>query len=182
MKKAILILLIAASSAFAAPTKKATVAPVSQPAITQTVREAYDAAKREQLIVWIEQLRVKAGEADKKAVAAEASAATSEAQRQEAEKNVSELNVKIQNLADWGVAQQDGRIKAETELLKVLPKYHFLKYWVSLGFAICAAGVVGLAIFKFAPQALNTAIGAAVGLGLPVAVGLIVFTFIQLRL
>lgn len=182
MKKAILILLIAASSAFAAPTKKPVVKPVEPPAISQTVVSAYDEAKRAQLITWIEQLRVKGNEAVAAATSAQVSLAKSEEQRKAAEGNLVILQGQIKDLSDWGINEQNGRIKAESNLDIVLKKYHFIKFWLGVWLGVISGAFVGLAIFRFAPQSLNTAIGAAVGLGIPVATAIIVFTFIQVRL
>lgn len=182
MKRAILILLIAASSAFAAPTKKPVTKPVEPPAISQTVVSAYDEAKRAQLITWIEQLRVKGNEAVASATLAQENLVKSEAQIAEAKNNILLLDTQIQNLTQWGINEQNGRINAEQQLSDVLKKYHFIKLRVALVLSILAGAFVGLVIWRFAPQVLNTIMGIAIGLGIPIATAIAIFTYIQIRL
>lgn len=149
------------------------------PAATVT---AYDAAKRVQLIEWVEQLRVAAGEAG-------AALATSEVQRAAASAAVVALQGDIDRLTAWGVAQQaraDGQearaVKAERAEAAAMAKYHAIKLYVG-GALACGAGLLlMLAIFRYAAPALNTVPGLVLAFGAPVAAGAAVFTFIWLKL
>ena len=166
----------------AAPVKKAEVKIPEQPTVAPSVVSAYDSAKRTKLIEWVEQLKVKADNALAETELLKGNITQSELLRKTAENNLVTLQTKIDDLSDWGITQQERADKADAKLAEVLPKYHFIKFWVSAFFALVLGGFVGLLIFHFAPQALNTLIGAGIGLGLPVFVGIIVFTFIQLKL
>lgn len=92
MKRIITIALLTIGTAFATPTAK-------------TV-SAYDEAKRIQLIEWVEQLRVKAGEADKKAQAAQDVLIQSQAELKTANDSLVKLQSDIKLTEDWGKEQQ----------------------------------------------------------------------------
>jgi len=164
----ILFALIALSTSFAAPTAK--------------VVSKYDENKRAQLIEWIEQLRVKAADADAKAVQASEALAVSDSQLAAAKENLATLQGDIVKLTQWGVDQQKLYLKAQAALDEVLKKYHFIKFWVSLGFALVSCFLVGLIIFRYAAPALNTIPGAILAFGVPAAVFAAVFGGIQLLL
>ncbi|MEI6278291.1 MAG: hypothetical protein WCQ16_02765 [Verrucomicrobiae bacterium] len=175
MKKLLLLSILAATTAMAAPSAK--------------VVSAYDEAKRVQLIEWVEQLRVKAGEAADKAAKAEASLATSEAQRQAAQVNLATLQSEIVRLTQWGVDQQtraneqEARAnKAEKARDAAISKYHTIKFYVGGTLAILMAAMSLLLILKWGGFALNTWVGAACAFGIPAAVGAATFAFIWFRL
>lgn len=143
---------------------------------------AYDANKRAQLIEWIEQLRGLAGDADKKAAAAQADLAISQAELAAAVTNVTILQGDINRLDEWGKAQWTRAEKAQATLDAVLPKYHKLKNYVGTALAFGAGLLVGICIFRWCAPALNTVPGMILAFGVPVGVAGAVFTFIQLRL
>lgn len=84
--------MLVAGTAFAAPSAK-------------TV-SSYDETKRIQLIEWVEQLRVKAGEADKKAGEAQEALVQSQSELAAANSNLSSLKEDIKKMEDWGKEQQ----------------------------------------------------------------------------
>lgn len=169
MKNILLIsIVIFAGSAFGAPTAKQIA--------------AYDANKRAQLIEWIDQLQVKAGEADKKAAAAQTDLAISQAELSAAVTNVTILQGDINRLNEWGKAQWTRAEHNQAELDAFLPKYHSLKNYVGTALAFGAGLLVGICIFRWCAPALNTVPGMILAFGVPVGVAGAVFTFIQLRL
>jgi len=166
MKNVILLsILIFAGSAFGAPTAKQIA--------------AYDANKRAQLIEWIEQLQVRAGDADKKAASAQVALTASHEELASAVNNLATLRGNIQKLTDWGNERDRLYWEAQGKLDVMSPKYHFLKNWVGLALACGAGLLVGIVIWRFAAPALNTVPGAILAFGVPTAAAGIVFTIVQ---
>ena len=166
MKNILLLsILLFAGAAFGAPSAKQIA--------------AYDANKRAQLIEWIEQLRVKAGEADAKAVAAQSALDVSTVELATAQKNLEILKADIEGLRRWGMNQQRAYLKAKEAYDELLPKYHRLKLWVGLALACGAGLLVGIVIWRYAAPALNTVPGAILAFGVPVAAAGTVFAAVQ---
>lgn len=161
MKYIILLAVLVTSSAFAKPAD-------------------YDSVKRAKLIEWVEQMRTITHEAQENAKKSEADLGT-------AVQQILKLEAEVVAQRDWGIERDTAAWKAEQERdhekkarLAIEKRFNGLKTPVSAVLAFLAALIVALLIMRFASPALNTLGGIGMAFGIPLAVGVAIFTFLKI--